>query len=354
MYFSVVASTLTAEVVLQLLGSVYMGRVTNYGRIQHFYRAGHLAKAPHSTSAQIMYAGSLLWLTCIVFAIAGMASSVLRVNDHIVSLKKRLTGHTGLSKKRAKSIQRQLDRLDNDLERSQRSKDYWAGCYGQSGKTYDALSGELTRHFGTLNSAEQSLKQQWRELQDEWLFMTDHLGKDRESLEKAENQRNRPGSGFPPAKDHDTIKDSSDPAKERPITEITELFENPYIDIPLAKRQKFEDPAKSSVIPASIWDGCSCDEILDSLCHPRWAADPLAYLRQQWPLLTNDDRDLLQERQDLAACWDEIHKKRLAEKVPNESKDVRRLKSIAHTVVIGMFGCWVAQVEEPFLSPVVI
>ncbi|KAI4215833.1 MAG: hypothetical protein LQ351_001821 [Letrouitia transgressa] len=350
MYFSVVASTLTAEVVLQLLGSVYMGRVTNYGRKQHFYLAGHLAKAPHSTSTQILYAGSLLWLTCIVFAITGISFSVLRVNEHIISLKKRLTGLTRLSKKRAKSIQ---FRLYNDSKRSQRTENFWAGWYQQFGRTCEALSGELARHFETLNLAEQSLEQHWRELQDEWRFMADHLGKDRESLKKPEYQRNRLELESLPAKGHDTIN-SSDPVKERPTVETTELLDDPYIGIPLAKRQKFKDPVEPSIIPANIWSGCSCNEIVASLHHQRWATDPLAYLRRQWPLLTNDDRDLLQDRQDLAACWDEIHKKRAAEKEPNEPKDVRRLKSIARTVVSGMIGCWVAQVEESFLSLVVI
>ena len=85
MYFSTAASSLLAEIVLQMLGSYYMGVVANYGTKNNFYR-GSLHKAQRMKYAQMMYAGSLLWLLVITIAVWALAWSALHVNKVIAEV----------------------------------------------------------------------------------------------------------------------------------------------------------------------------------------------------------------------------------------------------------------------------
>ncbi len=85
MYFSSAASSLLAELVLQMLGSYCMGVVANYGTKNHFYH-GSLHQAQRGKYAQMMYAGSLLWLLVVIIAIWAVAWSALHVNRFIAEV----------------------------------------------------------------------------------------------------------------------------------------------------------------------------------------------------------------------------------------------------------------------------
>lgn len=85
MYFSTAASSLLAEIILQMLGSYYMGVIANYGTKSHFYQ-GSLHDAQRMKYAQMMYAGSLLWLLVIAIAIGALAWSALHVNKVIAEV----------------------------------------------------------------------------------------------------------------------------------------------------------------------------------------------------------------------------------------------------------------------------
>lgn len=65
MYFSLGASSLLAEIVLQIVGSPYLGMTVNFARKKGYYRAGKLKGIPHGWDALIMYAGALLWLVSV-------------------------------------------------------------------------------------------------------------------------------------------------------------------------------------------------------------------------------------------------------------------------------------------------
>ena len=101
-YFSVAASTLLAEVMLQVLGSVYMGIASNYARRQHFYLAGSLSQIPHGKDALIMYSGSLMWLIVILFAVATCACSILGVDRHVAGLGQLIRGVSRKAKRSGK------------------------------------------------------------------------------------------------------------------------------------------------------------------------------------------------------------------------------------------------------------
>src|SRR5438874_2681079 len=65
MYLSCTTTTLTAEIILQILSVIAMNKVAAFGRQQKFYLVESVSKmtsAPHGIDAQIMYAGALLWL----------------------------------------------------------------------------------------------------------------------------------------------------------------------------------------------------------------------------------------------------------------------------------------------------
>jgi hypothetical protein len=85
-YFSMAASTLLAEIMIQILSSAYMGIASNYARRQKFYDAGCLTNTPHGRDALVMYAGSILWLAAIIFAIVGCSWSILGINGRIAAL----------------------------------------------------------------------------------------------------------------------------------------------------------------------------------------------------------------------------------------------------------------------------
>ena len=82
MYFSTAASSLLVELVLQMLGSYDMGVVANYRTRNNFYH-GSLYEAQQMKYAQMMYAGSLLWLLVTIIAIGAVAWSALHVNKMI-------------------------------------------------------------------------------------------------------------------------------------------------------------------------------------------------------------------------------------------------------------------------------
>ncbi|KAH0537359.1 hypothetical protein FGG08_005838 [Glutinoglossum americanum] len=64
-YWSLGASAILAEIILQAVGSVYIGITGNWARRYHFYLAHHLDNVPHGNDALLMYGGALLWLVAI-------------------------------------------------------------------------------------------------------------------------------------------------------------------------------------------------------------------------------------------------------------------------------------------------
>ena len=183
MYFSVAASCLAAELVLQLVGSVYMGYATNYARQQRFYLAGALDSSPYRTDARIMYAGSLLWLVVIGFALFAAAWSVLRVNDHISSLGKRLQRPIRLSRKRHKATREALSSLLVAEEECQRN---WA-ILAESLHRLEDEGAEAEARAAREHAREVQQRQShgWHGLAEEWRFLHDHLTVDDRELKKA-------------------------------------------------------------------------------------------------------------------------------------------------------------------------
>ena len=357
MYFSVVASTLSAEIILQMLGSVYMGTAANYGRRQHFYIAGHLAKAPDGTNAQIMYAGALLWLVVIGYAILRAASSVLSVNDHIRSLKRKVAGPVRLSARRAKAMQRRANAIP---ERSKRRNGLLIEQYAYTRNSGESWLRELDEAFSSLTTADQLLDQRWRELGHEWRFMNKHMVEDPKTLEKAEKEVRRHDKEL--QLDQSQTRRSILDAKKRKAMETIDHIENSYYELPLAKRNELGEHYTriSSSLAASIGERSINTSLArigvwreDLEAHGAGAADfdyqkatkkLFTHLKYNWSSLAKDESAVLKETQEIAAQWNKIYQKRVAERDSAETKKLRALRSIAQQTLGAMFGCWVAQV----------
>ncbi|KAM7185204.1 hypothetical protein V8F33_012547 [Rhypophila sp. PSN 637] len=120
MYLSCAATTLTAEILLQLLTAYVMGSVANHARRQSFYSLSHgrdvLEAVPRGgRDALAMYAGALLWLVVVVVMIYAVAVAVIDVNGAIVSLARVL----GIESRGLKKFQKQSKVMEEALNRAQ-------------------------------------------------------------------------------------------------------------------------------------------------------------------------------------------------------------------------------------------
>jgi hypothetical protein len=111
MYFSATASILFGEVILQLFAAYNMVIATNYARRQKFLLKGHLVGSWYAKQAMIMYAGAILWLTAVPFAVAACMWSVLGVSERIGRLSEYLTETRKLMKDNCATVSAQVKLL---------------------------------------------------------------------------------------------------------------------------------------------------------------------------------------------------------------------------------------------------
>ncbi|KAK3311937.1 hypothetical protein B0H66DRAFT_614190 [Apodospora peruviana] len=120
MYLSCAATTLTAEILLQLLTAYVMGFVANHARKQDFYSISHgrnvLDALPKGGGdALAMYAGALLWLVVVVVMIYAVAVAVIDVNGAIVSLARVL----GMESRGQKKFAKDAKKMEEAVKRAQ-------------------------------------------------------------------------------------------------------------------------------------------------------------------------------------------------------------------------------------------
>ncbi|KAH0533945.1 hypothetical protein FGG08_007444 [Glutinoglossum americanum] len=168
-YFSVAASTLLAEIVLQVLGSVYMGIASNYARKQKFYTAGRLTSTPHGRDALVMYAGSLLWLMAIIFAIVACLWSILGVNRHIAAVGRAIRGSRRRAERHHFLAVKQWRNFRGRLPQNN-------GVFLELDLLEQLLAAEYPRP-----------RQMWAELSEKWRVLSQYLNEDSEKLKKARN-----------------------------------------------------------------------------------------------------------------------------------------------------------------------
>lgn len=79
MYFSIAASSMLSEIILQCCAAVYMGITVQFARVRGLYKKNALHGVPDADSAQLMYDGTMLWLVSIGFAYLIVILSLLGV-----------------------------------------------------------------------------------------------------------------------------------------------------------------------------------------------------------------------------------------------------------------------------------
>ncbi|ORX98877.1 hypothetical protein BCR34DRAFT_142503 [Clohesyomyces aquaticus] len=120
-YFSVASSTLVAEVLLQVLGGYYMGVATNYARRQKWYGVGRLTGTAKGRDAMVMYAGSVMWLSVIVIAIATCVWSLLGLGRYVTAIASAIRGLDRQARTQMKSTAKRVASL-SDQESTIQSK----------------------------------------------------------------------------------------------------------------------------------------------------------------------------------------------------------------------------------------
>jgi hypothetical protein len=91
-YFSTGASALVAELVLQAMGAVYLGRSVHFAAIRNYYYSGHVNGVVVSgENALLMYSGALLWIVAIGAALCQIAWSFLGLRTLLVRAWKWIT-----------------------------------------------------------------------------------------------------------------------------------------------------------------------------------------------------------------------------------------------------------------------
>jgi hypothetical protein len=192
-YFSVAASSILSEAILQILGSVYMGIATAYAGRQKFYRVGRLRHVPHGTDALVMYAGSLLWLVMIIFALVACGWTLLNVNRHVAGLAQRARG------------------LPRQANKQHRTANHRIGKWVKRQAEFQKRQGKSTRSTQECDTDREALvaqylplRQAWQDLASRWANLHEYLTEDVKAIKAARKDLRKRGQMLRRAKRRST------------------------------------------------------------------------------------------------------------------------------------------------------
>ncbi|KAK3332183.1 hypothetical protein B0T19DRAFT_473131 [Cercophora scortea] len=160
MYLSCAASTLTTEIILQILGSYVMGKVANHARVQGFYtNASAVAAVPHGADAMLMYVGAILWLVVIFFTLIAVGTSVVNVSAQILQVGRLIGLDVLLERRLQRDVQGALDQASAHHENFQRTQDFLAqNGHGQIAGVYADMVEHMATQIDGLMTVEKSLE----------------------------------------------------------------------------------------------------------------------------------------------------------------------------------------------------
>lgn len=337
-YFSVASSTLLAEIIMQLIGSYYMGTATQYARVQKFYHFGRLNNVVHGKDAITMYAGSLLWLTVVTFAVVACSMSVFNVNQYVSSLVGMLLGR---EKKDARKFslrcQEEIKRLSRQRERARKLQETHPRILQLVAIPYESEYPTLLKN--------------WLAMVQTWQVLVYYLEVDIPAfrrLEKDYEKKKRQER----AKTRRQWRKYVNPNLASDLETATWKFES-------AKARITDIPSDAlRVIEDGVWIASASAKAKERLDESLIKVD----VYRSGNILSKSDKKLLvkiaHDLRDLLGSWHTINKTilesfeaawrkqqeaREAEEAERNRDPSERLKSIANTTVFGMFGCWVAQ-----------
>jgi len=360
MYFSVAVSTLVAEVTLQIASSYYMGYAANYARVQKFFSLGHLNQTPHGNDALLMYAGALLWLVVIFFALIACTSAILGLDQRIASL--RVKGIARTAKRHSKRCITELAKVNQhraqldvhdlpggnnsiiddftSLETTlRRCTEIWDGLrtyviddtkeYEIVEKKYNSSQKEVerARQRGHSEVISPTLVSKFLSCRDTWINKPNQMCSE---VERSYNQ-----------------------AKSNQSEAETIVFD--LISTLHSIRENIQKLERDVRITWKIYKAEMANTNRPSVYEARYT-NLLRNLEQERNIYRMTS-NLLSERNYILSTWrySELELKRavdcwtnLADARRQEQEDpqgalVKRLKNFAITTVLGMFGCWIAQ-----------
>jgi hypothetical protein len=360
MYFSVAASTLLAEIVLQLVSSYYMGRAVNYARVQEFFKIGRLDSTPHGDDAMTMYGGALLWLVVIFFALLACGSAILGVDQHIASLRRAISGAGRKAKRHKKWCVAELSTFI-------RRKEGFSTSTASSTTIPDdttSLEDSLRKCAGVwkrLSTYVTDDAKEYTKVEAKYMSISRKVG--RENARGNPQQipadlvaefHNRKNDWYNvPRQMRDKAKEGLDSA-ELALKEAEEAVSSLETELRAVDFEIKELEIRLEHLRATMWRDRGNRQrlaIIDEL------GTRLAQLKEE----PRDDQgvtDLLSDRRYILSVWrfaklewEKLFTRWTTQADAREKEDqtdfldpvVRRLRNFAMTTVAGMFGCWVAQ-----------
>jgi hypothetical protein len=210
-YFSVAASSILSEAILQILGSVYMGIATAYAGRQKFYRVGRLRHVPHGTDALVMYAGSLLWLVMIIFALVACGWTLLNVNRHVAGLAQRARGLPRQANKQHRTANHRIGKWVKRQAEFQKRQENSTRSTQECDADREALVAQYL-----------PLRQAWQDLASRWANLHEYLTEDVKAIKAARKDLRKRGQMLRRAKRRGT----SAVIEQRYFVDAQSLVEN--------------------------------------------------------------------------------------------------------------------------------
>ena len=338
-YFSVAASTLVAEVAMQIIGSVYMGLATQYARKQKFYRIGMLTSVPRGKDALVMYAGSLLWLTVIAFAILACLSSVLGVSQYVSSLGRFIRGASRKARKQRKTCQSAMRRL---LRAKQKAVNFEAIHQESLRQTYQVQP--------KVSDEYEELIRGWRETTRMSQKLVDYIDKDGPAFHKQEMKTEKLSKRLNKINTRGQTREHLDFTAEaqRSIANF-EQRKNYMNSLPPQELETIEElnwisQARGRVQrmrSTTVLNFEYAQEDDMAMATPPTAA--LNVLVREMDTLKNLWAKLESVLEALSEAWAEQNRARQQEEAKRHEDPSSRLRTMAAQTVVGMIGCWIAQ-----------
>jgi hypothetical protein len=324
MYLAVTASAMVAELMLQLLSTYTLGRAVQYGRHARLYHVHTLGGVPRGRDATIMYAGALIWLTVLFFALLVCLMTISNINDTLRASSRWIT----------QNLQRRAvpDVYDHDLEFRllQRMVPPPGTDESHAADSNDALMSSQAMYRRSVARLKIYLDEDAKTLK--------RLKKQKRAIANSIQQRRTQGpQGYVPQEMIDeahqitlALSSHMETWVFLPAEQVSEARERHKVAMEI--RDAVYHAWKDDHFYRPIWGDASSFSMPGSeSLEPEY----LKHMFKQWNQCEYDWKTVLLE-------WERCATKRFEEKNSSGNAEAK-LRSISHIALFGMFGCWFSQ-----------
>jgi hypothetical protein len=319
MYFSVAASTLLAEVVLQLFAAYTMGKAVQYGRAQRFYKRHAFDGAPHAEDALLMYAGAVLWLVVIFFAILACFYVILDLSKLLGNTWSRVIGKVKDVQMNASRSVAMLDDITAQRFELESMLPVWLPS---------EASEDLLGLFDYLSNMAVSCTEYCARLEK-------YLVDDADMLQSLERKK------------RDLVSKVRRLERKKQQIDTTNIRgELQTVEHTLKDAQFMWDhtPSEQVFLSADWNQRMSTIEARFPTVWPGYVPPHLQnQLEKRCSILKNPTESINRLWNFTHVRWQILEYQRTNEGTRSRKPEVERLRRLAFTIVIGMFACWLAQ-----------